>query len=108
MTNNVNAKEVQETIARIRSHKGVEGVMVMTKEGAILHSSLSEDQSSQHAELISSLTQKASLLIDTLDPEDDLNFFRIRSRKKEIMVAPDKEFLMMVIQNPSVAENYSF
>ena len=86
--------------------------------GAILHTSLSEDQSNQYAAIISSLSQKASILISTLDPDDDgngdgdgdgvggdeLNFIRIRSKKKEIMVAPDKEFLMMVIQNPSIAE----
>ena len=80
--------------------------------GAILHTSLSEDQSNQYAAIISSLSQKASILISTLDPDDDgdddggdeLNFIRIRSKKKEIMVAPDKDFLMMVIQNPSVSE----
>ena len=27
------ASEVEETMARIRSHKGVEGVVIMTKEG---------------------------------------------------------------------------
>jgi dynein light chain roadblock-type len=72
--------------------------------GAILQSSLSVDQSKQHAALISSLTEKASLLIQTLDPDDDLNFLRIRSKKKEIMVAPDNGFLMMVIQNPNAVE----
>ncbi len=28
------SNEVEETLARIRSHKGVEGVLIMTKEGA--------------------------------------------------------------------------
>ncbi len=72
--------------------------------GAILQSSLSVDQSKQHAALISSLTEKASLLIQTLDPDDDLNFLRIRSKEKEIIVAPDNGFLMMVIQNPNAVE----
>ena len=27
--------EVEETIARIRSHKGVEGVLIMTQEGTL-------------------------------------------------------------------------
>ena len=36
-----------------------------------------------------------------------MEFLRIRSKRKEIMVAPDKEFLMMVIQNPSVAESFT-
>jgi hypothetical protein len=33
MATNPTAVEVEETIARIRSHKGVEGVVIMTKEG---------------------------------------------------------------------------
>ena len=28
-----NVSEVQETLARIRSHQGVEGVIIMTREG---------------------------------------------------------------------------
>jgi len=133
MTANTAVSEVEETMARIKSHKGVEGVVIMTKEGkatrsiqppfsnipssspfpsspvpnqlgAIIHSSLSEDQSKQHAALITSLTEKASLLVETLDPNDELNFLRVRTKKKEIMVAPDKGFLLMVIQNPNAVE----
>ena len=33
--------------------------------------------------------------------QNDLTFLRIRSNKHEIMVAPDKEYLLIVIQNPS-------
>ena len=32
---------------------------------------------------------------------DELTFLRIRSKKKEILIAPDNEFLMVVIQNPN-------
>ena len=33
-------------------------------------------------------------------PQNDLTFLRIRSKKHEIMVAPDKEYVLIVIQNP--------
>ena len=32
--------------------------------------------------------------------QNDLTFLRIRSKKHEIMVAPDKEYVLIVIQNP--------
>ncbi|GFH49084.1 hypothetical protein CTEN210_05560 [Chaetoceros tenuissimus] len=96
--------EVEETLQRIKSHKGVEGIIIMTQEGSILQSTLTEEQSKQHGALISSLTEKASLMISTLDPDDKLSFLRVRSQKKEIMIAPDNDFLMMVIQNPNVVE----
>jgi hypothetical protein len=35
-TSNVNMNEVEETLARIKSHKGVEGIVIMTKEGEYL------------------------------------------------------------------------
>ena len=34
---------------------------------------------------------------------DELTFLRIRSKKKEILIAPDNEFLMVVIQNPNAS-----
>ena len=35
--------------------------------------------------------------------QNDLTFLRIRSKKHEIMVAPDKDFLLVVIQDPSIS-----
>jgi len=39
--------------------------------------------------------------VRTLDPQDDLTFLRVRSKKHEIMVAPDKEYVLIVIQDPN-------
>jgi dynein light chain roadblock-type len=36
-----------------------------------------------------------------LDPTNELMFLRIRSKKHEIMVAPDKAYLLIVVQNPN-------
>lgn len=38
---------------------------------------------------------------DDNNNRDELTFLRIRSKKKEILIAPDNEFLMVVIQNPN-------
>lgn len=43
---------------------------------------------------------QARSVVRDLDPSNDLTFLRIRSKKHEILVAPDKEFLLIVIQNP--------
>jgi dynein light chain roadblock-type len=42
------------------------------------------------------------MLVETLDPKDELSFLRIRSKNREIMVAPDKEYILIVIQNPHI------
>eukprot|EP00566_Odontella_aurita_P026006 CAMPEP_0113525268 /NCGR_PEP_ID=MMETSP0015_2-20120614/62_1 /TAXON_ID=2838 /ORGANISM="Odontella" /LENGTH=114 /DNA_ID=CAMNT_0000423405 /DNA_START=18 /DNA_END=362 /DNA_ORIENTATION=+ /assembly_acc=CAM_ASM_000160 len=96
--------EVEETLARIRSHRGVEGVLIMNKDGATVQSTLSEEQTTVHAALLSQLTAKAASLVETIDEGDELTFLRIRSKNREIMVSPDKEFLLVVIQDPHASE----
>lgn len=47
------------------------------------------------------LLSQASSVVRTLDETDELTFFRIRSKKHEIMIAPDPEYLLIVIQRPN-------
>ena len=37
----------------------------------------------------------------SLHAEEEINFINIRSIKHEIMIAPEKEFSLIVLQNPS-------
>ncbi|GMI37934.1 hypothetical protein TrCOL_g5138 [Triparma columacea] len=97
--------EVEETLARIQSHKGVKGVLICTKSGSAVRSSLPPAETETYAALITQLALKAASVARTLDPTDDLTFLRIRSRKHEVMVAPDKEYLLVVVQNPDEGED---
>ncbi|KYM77216.1 Dynein light chain roadblock-type 2, partial [Atta colombica] len=94
------AQEVEETMKRIQSHKGVVGTIVVNAEGIPIKSTLDNTTTVQYAGLISQLSDKARSVVRDLDPTNDLTFLRIRSKKHEIMVAPDKEFILIVIQNP--------
>ncbi|KAJ8972379.1 hypothetical protein NQ314_000203 [Rhamnusium bicolor] len=95
------ANEVDETMKRIQSHKGVVGTIVVNSEGVPIKSTLDNTTTVQYAGLISSLADKARSVVRDLDPSNDLTFLRIRSKKHEIMVAPDKEFILIVVQNPT-------
>ncbi|KAJ4935592.1 hypothetical protein JOQ06_017123 [Pogonophryne albipinna] len=55
----------------------------------------------QYAGLIHQLVMKARSTVRDIDPQNDLTFLRIRSKKNEIMIAPDKDYFLIVIQNPS-------
>ncbi|CAK9820895.1 dynein light chain roadblock-type 2 [Linepithema humile] len=94
------AQEVEETMKRIQSHKGVVGTIVVNAEGIPIKSTLDNTTTVQYAGLISQLSDKARSVVRDLDPTNDLTFLRIRSKKHEIMVAPDKEFILIVVQNP--------
>lgn len=69
--------------------------------GIPIKSTLDNTTTVQYAGLISSLSDKARSVVRDLDPSNDLTFLRIRSKKHEIMVAPDKEFILIVVQNPT-------
>ena len=94
------ATEVEETLKRIQSHRGVTGILIVDLNGVVIKSNMSNDEAKEHAALISQLTSKASSMVRTLDAHNDLTFLRIRTKKYEIMVAPDKEYILIVIQNP--------
>ena len=43
------------------------------------------------------LAKKARSVVRDIDPMNDLTFFRVRSKRQEIMVAPDKNLFLIVI-----------
>uniref|UniRef100_A0A182F7W7 Dynein light chain roadblock n=1 Tax=Anopheles albimanus TaxID=7167 RepID=A0A182F7W7_ANOAL len=97
----VESQEVEETLKRIQSHKGVVGTIVVNNEGIPVKSTLDNTSTVQYAGLMSQLSDKARSVVRDLDPSNDLSFLRVRSKKHEIMVAPEKDFLLIVIQNPT-------
>ncbi|XP_074895469.1 dynein light chain roadblock-type 2 isoform X1 [Buteo buteo] len=92
--------EVEETLKRIQAHRGVVATMVVNAEGIPIRTTLDNSTTVQYAGLLHQLTMKARSTVRDIDPQNDLTFLRIRSKKHEIMVAPDKEYLLIVIQNP--------
>ncbi|CAH4035385.1 dynein light chain roadblock-type 2 [Pieris brassicae] len=94
------ANEAEETIRKLSMHKGVVGVVVVNGEGIPIKSTLDNHISVQYAGLLSSLVDKAKSVVRDLDPTNDLTFLRIRSKKSEVMVAPDKDFVLIVVQTP--------
>lgn len=91
----------EELLKRIQGHKGVMGIIIVNNEGIPIRTTLDNSTTVQYAGLIHTLTAKARSTVRDIDPQNDLTFLRIRSKKHEIMIAPDKEYLMIVIQNPS-------
>ncbi|XP_059474673.1 dynein light chain roadblock-type 2-like isoform X3 [Neocloeon triangulifer] len=95
------AAEVEETLKRIQSHKGVFGTIVVNSEGIPIKSTMDNTSTVQYAGLVSQLADKARSVVRDLDPTNDLTFLRVRTKKHEIMLAPDKDYILIVIQNPS-------
>ncbi|CAO3571716.1 unnamed protein product [Mortierella alpina] len=105
--------EVEETIRRLSSKKNVQGVVVVNQLGLMIRSTLDATLGKQYATLMSDLVRMARQLslswtLRTRAPfpsvdapeQNELTFMRIRTKKHEIMICPEREYLMIVVQSP--------
>lgn len=96
---------VEETFKRLQSHKGVIGVVVINMDGIAIKSTFDNDVTVQYAALVSHFTSKSRSVVRKLDPDNDLKFLRLRSKKHEILIAPEfdksNEYYLVVVQDPS-------
>ena len=95
------SQKVEETLNRINTHMGVLGVIIVNKKGVAIKSTMGQEATINNGSLITQFMDKATNTIHNLHPEEDITFIKIRSQIYEIMIAPDKEFTMIVLQDPS-------
>ena len=95
------SQKVEETLNRINTHMGVLGVIIVNKKGVAIKSTMKQDETINNGALITNFMDKATNTIKSLHPEEEITFIKIRSQIYEIMIAPDREFTMIVLQDPS-------
>ena len=93
-------QEVEETVARIAGNKGVDAVMIVSEKGEIIQSTFSQENQKEQAKVLLKVKQLSASLFED---GEDLSFIRIRSQKKEILVAPHNDFLLVVSHNPLIS-----
>ena len=91
----------EETIKRISSHKDVIGIIVVDSEYIPVRTTLEYTLAKRYATQVGELISNACSLVRDIDPQNELTVLRICSKKHEIMVAPENDFLLIVIQKPS-------
>eukprot|EP00668_Euglena_longa_P035386 GGOE01045454.1.p2 GENE.GGOE01045454.1~~GGOE01045454.1.p2 ORF type:complete len:161 (+),score=45.34 GGOE01045454.1:30-485(+) len=92
---------IEASLKRIANQKGVLGYIVLDpKDGSIFKSvGLEDDLINKYAQLVLSFVSLTQSVVRDLDPVNHLTFLRLCSRKNEIIVAPDKEFVFVVVQD---------
>ncbi|XP_054885633.1 dynein light chain roadblock-type 2-like [Poeciliopsis prolifica] len=93
--------DAEETLKRIEGHKGVIGTIIVNSEGLPIRTTLDNSTTSLYGRLLRNFTTLARSGVRDIDPQNDLTFVRIRSKKQEILVAPENNYLLVVVQNPS-------
>ncbi|BET01076.1 Robl_LC7 [Nesidiocoris tenuis] len=89
---------IEDMLKRMQSHPGVIGSVIINKEGQVIKSTLDNTTSLQYASLATRVCDSSVDALRNIDPTNDLTFLRVRSKKHEILIAPDKEFVMVTIR----------
>lgn len=87
-------------------HNGSLSIPLWHSPGIPIKTTLDNSSTVQYAGLIHQLVMKALSTVRDIDPQNDLTFLRVRSKKNEIMIAPVKNYFFIVIQNPSDWEGH--
>lgn len=89
--------DVNEAFARIKkASKNVVDVVVINKDNFIIRSS-NEDIAKQMTGLI----QVVDKCRTAFKENDELTFLKMRTKKCEYLVVPDKEYMLVALLNPA-------
>lgn len=89
------SSEIDEMIDRITRHQGVTGVMVFSKNGIVIKSTLEETLTKLWAALVGEVVRKARSVGKTIEEGSNLTMVRIHTAQHEIMISPEKDFVMV-------------
>lgn len=92
--------EMDDMLKRIHDSKNVAGIMLINREGITVKTSLDSSVTAQYSGLISYFAERAKTIVKAMDPTNELMYLRVTSKKHEILVAPDTDFVLIVMQNP--------
>lgn len=96
---------IEEVFNRINTHKGVEGIIISDINGVPIKSTFEDDQLTYFYTTSASFFIRRCMTLVKALLKEDLSFIRIRISKNEIMIAPDKDFLLLVVQSASSTGN---
>eukprot|EP00112_Aurelia_sp_Birch-Aquarium-sp1_P008839 Seg1985.3 transcript_id=Seg1985.3/GoldUCD/mRNA.D3Y31 product="Dynein light chain roadblock-type 1" protein_id=Seg1985.3/GoldUCD/D3Y31 len=90
--------DVEATLKRIKQHSGVLGVIVVNNEGFAIRTTLDNPTTQLYLHHSRHLIHLSRHTIRDIDPTDDLKFLRMRSKKNELVIAPEDGYTLIVIQ----------
>ena len=92
---NITEQKFQE----LTSAKNVIGVIVLNADGAPIKTSLDQQNTTTYSEMVYNLVKKTRELIQVADATNDTKFLRLTTKRNEIMISPDAQYTLIVIQH---------
>lgn len=91
--------EIEERLKKFLAYPGVKATIVINHEGIPIKTSLTDNAIAvQYAALVTRLTEKLRAVIKEMDASNEFRWIRVRTVKEEIIVAPEKEFIVVLVQ----------
>lgn len=90
--------DVEASLKRIQSHRGVSGVIVLNSEG-IVRTDLDNSNTLLYASACRNLITVANNTVRDLDPQNELLIVRVKSRKNELIIAPNEGYHLIVVHS---------
>jgi dynein light chain roadblock-type len=93
----MDAQTFDEMVRRLQTNKGVVGVIVTNQKGRAIKIAMDKTLGLQYLDGIKILESMATALIRDINPKDSLRLLRIQSRKYEIVLYKEKEYMLILI-----------
>ena len=96
----INLQEMQETVSRLSSHKGVVMVLILNRNGDIMvESGGSNNNGPSHAKNIQKLMDAANIYFQTMNPDDSVSFLQLRSKDNhDLLISPHEGYVLAVLK----------
>ncbi|CAG7682318.1 unnamed protein product [Allacma fusca] len=98
----MDAQTFDEMVRRLQTNKGVVGVIVTNRQGRAIKIAMDKTLGLQYLEGIKALECMTTALIRDINPKDNLRLLRIQSRKQEIVLYKEKEYMLILIHGSDV------
>merc|ERR1712098_453428 len=89
--------EAEESLDRIKRHEGVSGIVIMNREQQAIRATFSD--TTHYCQLVDSLVWQAREVIRDLNPQDDLKFLRVGTKKHELLISSEENYIIAVTQD---------
>ena len=92
--------EVEAVMKKLMENKGVSEYLICNSDGISIKSTMDHKKAVQYCALVNGLVQKSQAALSTLlDPsESTAEYLRLRTNKREIIIAPGKDYTVVVVQ----------
>ncbi|MHA1793335.1 MAG: roadblock/LC7 domain-containing protein [Promethearchaeota archaeon] len=93
----IDPKALKEIVKRFASREDVRGVIITDDEGLPIQSDLDTTTTELVAAHVTSLVGRARKVVEGLN-EGKMHFLKIESSRGEILIAPENEWILIVLQ----------